>query len=156
MSFYKKSMSIVQLLHVFVEELMRRVPVMGYAGDAIDVSGQTTEVKRVVFVAPCVCCVRSADLISSLGLAADDTNYLSITLKNGADAMAAAADTTKATGGAAIVANTRYPLTIDQKNTLAAGEEVELSVIPATSSVANDLAHVQVALGISYDEVDAL
>jgi len=153
---YKRGMSVSQFVQRLMDNYMRNIPIMGCASDTIDVTGQTTEVKRVVFVAAQKCYVAAAKLISSAALAASDTNYLTVTLKNGSNAMAATAKTTKATGGEAIAANTPWAITVDQKNTVNAGEAVELSVTPATTSVANDLANVRVLLVISYDDDDVL
>jgi len=155
-STFKRNMSTAQFVQRQMDNFMRNIPIMGCAADAIDVTGQTTEVKRVVYVAVQKCYVVAAKMIGSAALAANDTNYLTVTLKNGANAMAATAPTTKATGGVAIVANTPWTLTIDQKNSVLAGEVVEISLTPSSASVANDLANVRVILSISYDDDDVL
>ena len=123
-----------------------------------DVSGQTTELVPLIFVAPRACYVKSAKMVSLLALAANDTNYVTITIKNVTQTteMATTAPTTKATGGTAFVANTAWDLTIDQENTLAADDVLQLSITPSTNSVANDLTDVIVALEITFDEGDEL
>ena len=153
---FKRGMSVSQFIQRQMDNFMRNIPVMGCAADAIDVTGQTTEVKRAVFVAAQKCYVVGAKMIGSAALAASDTNYITVTLKNGSNAMAATPPNTKVTGGNAIVANTPWTITVDQKNTVNAGEVVELSITPATTSVANDLANVRVLLVISYDDDDVL
>lgn len=123
-----------------------------------DVSGQTTELVPLVFVAPRACYVKSAKMVSLLALAANDTNYVTITIKNVTQTteMAATAPHTKATGGTAFVANTAWDLTIDQENTLAADDVLQLSITPATTSVANDLTDVVLVLEICFGTDEAL
>lgn len=123
-----------------------------------DVSGQTTELVPLVYVADKICYVKSARLVSLLGLATDEANYVTITIKNVTQTteMAATAKITKTTGGYAIVANTVWEITVDQENTLAAGDVLQLSVTPASASVANDLTDVILLLEITENEADAL
>jgi len=150
----KLSMAIAQL----VDLLARAGQWITVKLGTCDVSGQTTELVPIVFVAPKACYVKSAKLVSLLALAANDTNYVTITLKNVTQttAMAATAKTTKATGGTAFVANTAWDITIDQENTLAAGDVIQLSITPSTNAVANDLTDVILFLEITENEDDAL
>jgi hypothetical protein len=154
---FKQGLSISQILHALGKwGPLKYLPSIEYCGITADVTGQTTEVLRICFVAVSKCYVKSAYLISAAALAASDTNYLTITLKNLTDttSLAATAKTTKSTGGAAIAVNTAWAITVDQHNTLDAGDVLELSLTPSTNSVANDLTEVKVVLGISYDEDD--
>lgn len=144
--------SIAQVQKDIVEELRHViVPVAIPAGD---ITGQTTEVKTAIFKALRTCYVKGAKLISSAALAANDTNYISVTLKVLTTGMAATPKTTKATGGEAIVAETPWDITVDQNTDLAADDILLLSLTPSTNSVANDLADLRVQVEISYVDVD--
>ena len=123
-----------------------------------DISGQDTELVPLVFVAPKAYYVKSAKMVSLLALATDEANYVSITLRNitQTEDLAATPKSTKTTGGEAFVANTAWDITVDQNNTLAAGDVLQLSLNPASASVANDLTDIVLALEITFDEADAL
>jgi hypothetical protein len=154
----KQDLSISQqLLAIFKYGLGKYLPLLAFTAATIDVSGQTTEVKHVVFVGITKCYAKKAYLISDAALAASDTNYITIVLKNTTDShtLVVTGKTTKATGGAAIVAKTPWEITLDQYLTVHPLDVIELSVTPATNSVANDLTNVKVLLGLSYDEDDA-
>ncbi|GJQ59781.1 MAG: hypothetical protein D8M57_13205 [Candidatus Scalindua sp. AMX11] len=86
------------------------------SGASIATTGDTDE----YVIAPMTGKLTQADFSSLAALAANDTNYVTFSITNlgqdgtGTDAMLAAVDgnTTKATGGAAIAANTKRTLTL--------------------------------------------
>lgn len=74
--------------------------------------------------------VEKITLVSDAGVAASDTDYFSFQVRNltAAADLLSAAQTTMATGGTAIVADTAWDITPNQNATLAAGAILELQV----------------------------
>jgi hypothetical protein len=107
----------------------------------------TTGSQELLVTAPCAGTLAGVTWVSKDALAASDTNYLTFTVVNKGQAgagttqmlAAAPANTTKATGGAAIAAYTGYPLSLSATPanlTVAKGDCLTIG-IAATGTLAN-------------------
>ena len=144
---YKRGESESQITQSLADTIGRNLVVHVLLGQL-----DATDQKRV-FVAPCECIVKDADLTSETALAIDGTNYRSFQLNNVTQSndLLASAKTTF-TGGTAITADTPYSLKPDQNNKLAAGDVIELVQTKTASPTA--LEECSVTLQISFDADD--
>jgi len=146
---YKRGDSIAQIAQCVADAIGRNQVVEVLIGE-IDATDQ----KRV-FVAPCKCYIKDADLVTETTLAKHATAYRTFQLKNVTqtkDLNLAAKTTEDVAEGVAVTADTPYSLTPDQYNEMAKDDVIELSIVKASTPSAQ--AEGSVHLVISFDEDD--
>lgn len=106
--------------------------------------------QRYLFVAPYDCNIDQVCLVSDTAVAANDTNYYSFQVQNltQSEALLSSAQTTQATGGTAITADTPYAVTPDQNQVISDGDVLELQV--TETGVATDLTGAEIIAVVEY------
>ena len=106
--------------------------------------------QRYLFVAPHDCNIGQVCLVSDTAVAANDTNYYSFQVQNltQSEALLSSAQTTQATGGTAITADTPYAVTPDQNQVISDGDVLELQV--TETGVATDLTGAEIIAVVEY------
>ena len=106
--------------------------------------------QRYMFVAPYDCRIDQVCLVSDTAVAANDTNYYSFQVQNltQSEALLSSAQTTQATGGTAITADTPYAVTPDQNQVISDGDVLELQV--TETGVATDLTGAEIIAVVEY------
>ena len=106
--------------------------------------------QRYLFVAPYDCNIDQVYLVSDTAVAASDTNYYSFQVQNltQSEALLSSPQTTQATGGTAITADTPYALAPDQNQVISDGDVLELQV--TDTGTATDLTGAEIIAVIEY------
>lgn len=104
-----------------------------------DISGsdqKTILITRPTMPDGCEAEIEKFSFATETSITANDTNYWSFQVANLTDTkdLLSAAQTTKATGGSGITADTVWEITPDQNTTLGAGKILELQVTKAASA----------------------
>ena len=116
----------------------------------VDLDGWDATDQRYLFVAPYDCRIDQVYLVSDTAVAANDTNYYSFQVQNltQSEALLSSAQTTQATGGTAITADTPYAVTPDQNQVISDGDVLELQV--TETGVATDLTGAEIIAVVEY------
>jgi len=106
--------------------------------------------QRYLFVAPYDCRIDQVYLVSDTAVAANDTNYYSFQVQNltQSEALLSSAQTTQATGGTAITADTPYAVAPDQNHVISDGDVLELQV--TETGTATDLTGAEIIAVVEY------
>ncbi len=116
----------------------------------VRLEGWNSSDQRYIFIAPYDCKIDRVTLLSDTAVSASDTNFYSLQVRNisSSKSLLDNRQTTRATGGSAIVADTAYVLAPDQNEVMLEGEVLELQIIEGGSAA--DLASAQVLAAVDY------
>jgi hypothetical protein len=127
--------------------------------DMDSIAVATTGSQEILVTAPCAGTLAGVTFCAAQALAANNTNYLTFTLVNKGQAgtgttqllAASPANTTQATGGAAIAAYTPYPMTLAAPANLTVNKgDVLALTIAATGTLANSLSEGYVRFDFAF------